>query len=77
MEKDIKSELHESIENIDDIDFLVAIKQIVARKYESSPEPKLTQWQLDRINDSKSQIEHGAGISNERADELVAKWLNG
>ena len=71
----IKSFLHESIENIDDPEFLQMIKEIVEDKY-SPPELQLTQWQKDRIEESKRQIKEGKFLTNEEADALVEKWLN-
>ncbi|HLG28602.1 MAG TPA: hypothetical protein VI387_00205 [Candidatus Brocadiales bacterium] len=74
--KEIKSLLHESIENIDDEDFLLAMKQILERKYASSEEPKLAKWQIKRIEEAKKQIKKGTYLTNEQADKLVDKWLN-
>ena len=73
----MKSQLHESIENIDDEDLLLTIKQLVDRKYTPAIEPKLADWQIARLAQSANQIHLGQGITNEQADELVNKWLNG
>jgi predicted transcriptional regulator len=72
----IKNIIHESIENIDDEDFLVAVKQILDRKYTSAEEPKLADWQIDRIKEGKKEIGQGNYITNEQADKLVDKWLS-
>lgn len=72
----IKNIIHESIENIDDEDFLVAVKEILDRKYTSPKEPKLANWQIDRIKDGKIEIAQGNYITNKQADKLVDKWLN-
>ena len=74
---EIKILLHESIENIDDQQFLIAIKQLLDRKYTSAKDPLLAEWQLDRMDESKAQIEKGQFISNTQADQLVERWLNG
>jgi hypothetical protein len=74
--EDIKIALHESIENIDDNDFLTAIKQIIDRKYTSHIEPVLSVWQNDRIKESYLQVEEGKTFSNRQADLLVERWLS-
>jgi hypothetical protein len=72
----IKTLLHESIENISDEDFLLAVKQIIDRKYSPSDEPELSEIQIKRIKESKEQILSGRFLTNEQADSLVDKWLN-
>jgi len=74
--QEIKQLLHESIENIDDSEFLLAVKQIIERKYTPGSIPALCEWQLERIEASKEQIKKGKSISNIQADLLVEKWLN-
>ena len=74
--QEIKQLLHESIENIDDGEFLIAVKQIIDRKYTPGAVPILSDWQLERIESSKEQIKHGNSLSNNQADLLVDKWLN-
>ena len=71
----IKTLLHESIENINDDDFLIAIKQILDRKYTPSEQPKLSKIQIARIKESKEQIKQGKSLTNEQADKLVDRWL--
>jgi hypothetical protein len=73
--QNIKTLLHESIENIDDEDFLIAVKDIIDRKYSTSIEPKLSSNQVQRIEESKEQIRSGQYLTNEQADSLVDKWL--
>lgn len=75
-EKNIKSLLHESIENINDEDFLIAVKQILDRKYVISDQPKLSVEQIQRIEESKTQIQQGNFFTAEQADEQVDRWLN-
>ena len=72
---EIKQLLHESIENIDDSNFLLAVKQIIDRKYTPGSQPTLSEWQLKRIEESKEQIKQGKTISNYQANLLVEKWL--
>jgi hypothetical protein len=74
--QNIKSLLHESIENINDEDFLLAMKQIIDRKYTTSAQPVLTKEQIERIEESKEQIRKGNFLTNSQADKLVERWLN-
>ena len=73
--KELKKLLHESIENIDDEAFLQTVKEILDRKYEPG-EISLSPYQEKRINEAKKSIEQGGALTNEQADQLVAKWLN-
>lgn len=74
--KDLKSLLHESIENIDDEELLRAAKSILDRKYKPTTEIKLNEYQKQRIEKAKKSIAKGEYLTNEQADELVTKWLN-
>jgi len=76
VKQNIKTLLHESIENINDEDFLIAVKQIIDRKYCPKVEPKLSDSQLKRIDESKEQINNGKFLTNDQADSLVDRWLN-
>ena len=74
--QNIKTLLHESIENINDEDFLLAVKQILDRKYSPSDQPQLSAAQIERIEESKEQIRQGNFLTNEQADKLIERWLN-
>ncbi len=74
--QNIKTLLHESIENINDEDFLLAVKQILDRKYLPTDQPQLSKEQIQRIEESKQQIKQGNFLTNEQADKIVEKWLN-
>ena len=73
--EDIKGRLHESIENIDDNEFLLTIKELIEHKYQSSCSPKLTEWQLKRINESEKQIENGEYFTDAQVDEIIEKLI--
>lgn len=73
--QNIKALLYESIENINDEDFLLAVKQILDRKYLPVDQPNLAPEQIQRIEESKQQILEGNSLTNEQADQLVNKWL--
>lgn len=74
--EEIKTALHESIENIDDNDFLSALKQIVEKKFTLLEKPELTDWQEKRIEESYRQFEEGKTFTNHQADLLAEKWLS-
>jgi len=74
--QNIKTLLHESIENSNDEDFLFAVKQILDRKYLPVDQPNLAPEQIQRIEESKQQIKQGNFLTNEQADKIVEKWLN-
>jgi len=73
--EDIKTRLHEGIENIDDNEFLLAIKELIERKYNSPDFPELSDIQLKRIKESEEQIENGEFLTNEQVDKIIDKWL--
>lgn len=74
--QNLKTLLHESIENINDDDFLLAVKQILDRKYTPSDWSELSKEQIKRIDESKEQIRNGNFLTNDQADKLVNRWLN-
>lgn len=74
--KELKKQLHESIENIDDKELLVLAKSLLDRKYSPGETITLNEYQENRINDANKSIEAGESLSNEQADKLVAEWLN-
>ncbi len=72
----LKSILHESIENIDDVDFLLALKQIIDPKFSPSEEIVITSDQVHRVEKLKEQIRKGNYITNEQAEIIVNQWLS-
>jgi hypothetical protein len=74
--KELKSLLHESIENIDDEAFLQTIKHVLDHKYQPEKDITLNSYQEKRIDQAKKSIEQGDYLTNEQADKIVAKWLN-
>lgn len=73
--KEIKERLHESIENIDDNEFLITIKELIEHKYQSFDTPKLTKWQLKRIEESEEQINKGNYFTDKEVDKVIDRWL--
>jgi len=72
---DIKQHLFEGIENIDDNEFLLTIKELIDRKYSQSANPILSEWQLNRIHESEKQIDNGEFLTDDQVNKIVDKWL--
>ncbi|MDA3939260.1 MAG: hypothetical protein PF693_08125 [Spirochaetia bacterium] len=72
----IRQQLHESIENIDDLDLLSLVKDILDRKYCFDPMIEISDHQRNRISASLDSIESGNFLSDEQANKLVNNWLN-
>jgi len=71
----IKRQLFESIDNIDDNELLLTIKELIDHKYSHAEEPKLADWQKKRIKESEDQINKGEYLTDQQANELFDKWL--
>jgi len=74
--KELKTLLHESIENIDDEELLRIAKSILDRKYEPVENIRLYEYQKHRLENAKKSIQKDNYLTHEQADELVTKWLN-
>ena len=74
--RQIKTLLHESIENINDAALLLAVKEMLDRQYIPAPEPKLSSWQLTRIEESKKQIQEGKSYTEKEANDIADQWLS-
>ncbi len=72
---EIKQCLFESIENIDDNEFLTSIKELIDHKYSQFKVPKLTNTQLQRIQESEQQIETGDFLTDDQVNKFIDKWL--
>jgi len=72
--QELKSLLHESIENIDDEELLLMAKSLLDRKYKPAEAIELNEYQKQRIEKAKASIARGEYLSNEQADKLVAQW---
>lgn len=73
---ELKSIIHEGINNIDDPEFLEAIKTILFTKYKPLIEYPLTEPQRKRIAESREQISRGEYKTNEEIFKSIDKWLN-
>ena len=72
----IRQQLHETIENIDDLDLLSLVKDILDHKYHSDPMIEISDHQRQRISASLDSIDSGNFLSEEQVDSLVKNWLN-
>ena len=53
----------------------MTIKELIEHKYQHTDSPKLTEWQLKRIEESEKQIENGEFYTDEQVDKTIDKWL--
>ncbi|MDX9941723.1 MAG: hypothetical protein RBS53_05825 [Bacteroidales bacterium] len=72
---DLKKELVEKINEIDDVSFLKAIK-ILLETRTSGPVISLTPEQQRDIELSKKEIEKGQYLSQEDIDKMFGQWVN-
>ncbi len=72
----LKKALHETIENINDLELLKTLSEISSHHYSLVQEPELNDYELNRLNESKKQIDQGNFYTNEQANELMKKWLS-
>ena len=73
--KELKNIVIEKIYDIDDEEFLLAIKTILDMKTASSEIYHLTDTQRERIKQSKQQIAQGLYTSGEQVFKEIDEWL--
>ncbi|HKJ67431.1 MAG TPA: hypothetical protein VKA68_05705 [bacterium] len=73
--QELKNLIHESIENIDDDEFLRLMKQILDRKYVPPEKVTISEDQINRIESAKKDIAVGKYLTNEEATQIIDKWL--
>ncbi len=71
----LKSILHESIENIDDENFLEAIRIIIESKYKTISTLNVSEKHKTYLNESEKQIEAGEFYTNEEVKKISSEWL--
>jgi hypothetical protein len=71
----LKNKIIEQIIQIDDKTFLKAIETIIETKVESST-VHLTDFQKQRIEQSRAQIRNGQFTDNDTLNMKVEKWLS-
>lgn len=74
--KELKALLHESIENIDDEDFLKAVKDILDRKYQPKSEFKISPERRKRLDEAMERVRKGEYYTHEEANKIVAECRN-
>ncbi|MEO8149134.1 MAG: hypothetical protein ABI723_15925 [Bacteroidia bacterium] len=73
--EEIKSIIHEGIENIDDLDFLETIQSLINEKYLAKPAPHLTDKQIEHLKRSREQIKNGEFHTNDEVKKMMTEWL--
>lgn len=73
--EEIKSLLHESIENIDDEKFLEAIRVIVEPKYKTLKSLKISEKHKRILDEGTRQIEDGEFYTNDDAKKIANEWF--
>lgn len=74
--EEIRTILHESIENTDDPEVLSLVQEILQRKYTPEESFRLTENQSKQLDQARAEIERGEFLSNDQANALVDEWLN-
>lgn len=73
--EEIKTIIHESVENIDDEKFLEAIKIMMEQKYTSLPSLKISEKHKQFLDASEKEIENGEFYTSEEAKKISNEWL--
>jgi hypothetical protein len=73
--KEIKSFLHEKIDNIEDSNFLQTIKEILSDRDISIKAADPEDWQLKRMKDADTSISRGEFITDKDARDIINNWL--
>jgi hypothetical protein len=71
---ELKAQLFEGIENIDDNQFLLTLKELVDYKYEQG-KIEISAEQHIRLNQSIAQADSGDVVDNEEVNKFIAQWL--
>jgi len=72
---ELKNSLIEQISKTDDFETLDLMQTIFKNK--NAEPPKLTDWQIKRIEESEQQIARGEFYTEEEANKLVEEWFKG
>ena len=67
----LKQQLFEGINNIDENDFLLTLKELIDRKYIEASIPNLSHQQQVRIKESEEQILNGEYYTDEQVNKLL------
>lgn len=72
---ELKNSLIEEIRNSEDFKTLDLLQTILKNK--NAKAPKLTDWQLKRIEESENQLTRGEFYTEEEANKIVEEWFKG
>ncbi|MCI0448877.1 MAG: hypothetical protein L0Y79_03705 [Chlorobi bacterium] len=75
--EELKSEIQNDIDKIQDAELLEVLKIFIETHILNPSEPKLSDWQLKRIEESRKQIKEGKFYTDEEANRLTDEWLDG
>ncbi len=73
--EEIKSLLHESIENIEDENFLEVIQMIIDTKYNNHPVLNISEKHKEVLKVSEKQIEAGKFYTHEEVKKISNEWF--
>lgn len=73
--KEIKRQLFEGINNIDEPDFLLTLKEMIERKYSDSRTPILSERQVAYIKKSEKEIDEGEFYTDDQVNQIIDQWL--
>jgi hypothetical protein len=71
--KELKNSLIEQINRSDDFETLDLLQTILENK--NAELPKLTDWQIKRIEESEQQLARGEYYTEEEANKRVEEWF--
>ena len=72
---ELKANLHEGIQNIDDEELLLIIKELIEENYNFSGEIILTKKQEQALAEAHADIEAGRVYSEEEVKNHIDAWL--
>ncbi len=72
---ELKTLLHESIDTIDDVEFLETLREIIESRNTAWSEGQLPRWQQERLDESLKQIEKGEFRTHEEVFKSIDEWL--
>lgn len=71
---ELKQQIFKAIENMNDNEFLMVIKEFIDLKSTSVASPSLSEWQINRIRESEKQIDSGNFLTD---NQVINSSTNG
>ena len=75
--EEIRSELIDKIQSIENKEFLLALHQLISSGLAGSKSIELTNEQIEMLEMSEEDIQNGRVISQEAMDKRNLEWLEG